>query len=176
MEGLPAALKLVQNLLEQFEPEDAQMFAAFVLAKVSHDAEIPIQRALQATATKWAQISLSSFGESGRSVDSGSCTCGISCVVRQTTQGLLVMHYGAACTDFREKFPLGHHVRAQDGIGWNNWYASEEQDHPGSPSPTRWDLLDMDKSEPKKSPAPDVDDARIRFSMLELDNPDTASE
>jgi hypothetical protein len=81
------------------------------------------------------------------------------------------MHYGAACADFREKFPLGHHVRAQDGIGWTNWYASEEQDPPGSP--TRWEL-DMDKSEPKKTPAPDVDDARVRFSMLELDNPATS--
>lgn len=170
MEGLPAALKLVKNLLEQFEPEDAQMFAAFVLAKVSHDAEIPIQRALQATATKWAQIALTEHGSSG-GIDSGPCTCGITCVVRQTPHGPLVMHYGAACSEFRERFPLGHHVRAQDGIGWTNWHASEEQDHPGSP--TRWDLLDMEPDKPRKH-VPDVDDAKIRFSMLELDMPQEA--
>jgi hypothetical protein len=167
MEGFPAALKLVKNLLEQFEPEDAQMFAAFVLAKVSYDAEMSIQKALQATATQWAQLALSTEGESGKTIEGDNCVCGIWCVVKQTPHGPLVMHHGAACKEFKDRFPLGHHVRAQDGVGWTNWYASEKQDPPDQP--TRWDVLEMDRSNSKKVPTADADDAKIRFSMLELD-------
>lgn len=150
MKGLQAAIKLVQNLLDQFEPEDAQMFAAFVLAKVTQDTGLTIQAGMQASIAKWAQLTLSGFTESERTLDSGSCTCGVSCAIRQTGHGPLVMHYGMACAEFKNRFPLGSPTRAQDGVGWNNWHAaSEKQDIPAAiveedPSKIRFGLLELD--------------------------------
>lgn len=167
MEGLQAAIKLVSNLLEQFEPEDAATFAAFVLAKVSHDSHIPIQTVLKTVAAKWAQVALAHHNGTQSVLGHEMCSCGLACAVRQTPQGPVMIHYGAACHTFQNRFPPGHYIRAQDGVGWNNWH-SEENDPP-RPNPSRWDMLEMDNPEPKKPPANGEDDARIRFSMLEMD-------
>lgn len=158
MQGLQAALKLCTNLLAQFEPADAQVFAAFVLAKVSLDSGESIQYGINSALQQWAEMLISQMGASGKIIDGGNCTCLAPCTVRHTNQGPLVIHFGSACADFQKRFPVGGPTRAQDSIGWNNWYASEKQDQPGGPD-----------DESYVSPPSDPDrDSALRFSLLEL--------
>ena len=165
MEGLPAAIRLIGNLLDSMDREDAQTFAAFVLAKVSHDSGLSIQSGVQKALEHWAKVALVQLGDSGEVLDSGNCSCLVTCVVRHTPQGPLVIHYGSACDEFRKKFPMGGPTRAQDTYGWNNWYASEKQDPPGTPH--EW-VGEQSGPVQLQPPDPRKDDASIRFSLLDL--------
>ena len=161
MQGLQAAIKLCANLLEQFEPAEAQEFAAFVLARISMDSGEPIQNGIRTAVNQWASMVLATTCATGKTIDGGNCTCMAACVVKHTNQGPLVIHYGAACPEFRNRFPMGGPTRAQDGIGWSNWYASEKQEQPGTVS-------EDDEPPPTKPYNPDEDSAKVRFSLLEL--------
>ena len=152
-------MKLCANLLDRFEPADAQVFAAFVLAKVSLDSGESIQHGINSALRQWAEMLMSQIGASGQVIDGGNCTCLAPCTVRHTNQGPLVIHSGAACSDFLRRFPVGGPTRAQDSIGWNNWYASEKQDQPG-PTPDDGNYISP-PSDPEK-------DSETRFSLLEL--------
>lgn len=165
IKGLPAAIKLIGNLLDSMDREDAQNFAAFVLAKISHDSGLPVQEGLHRTLGHWAKIALAQFGDSGQLVNSGNCSCLADCAIRHTPQGPLVIHYGNACEEFRRKFPLGGPTRAQDTYGWNNWYASEKQDQPGTPH--QW-TGESSGPIPSTAPPDGRDESSIRFSLLDM--------
>lgn len=145
-----AALRLVKNLTDQLDPEDARNFAAFVLAKLSHDANIPIRESLEETTRQWADLMLTQLGR--KELDGGNCTCLARCAVQNTPDGPLVVHAGMACMEFRDRFPMGAPTRARDHMGWCN-YASEKQGQEG---------------ESGTKPDRPEDEASKRFSLLEL--------
>lgn len=135
-----AAIKLSQNLIAKFEPDDALQFAAMVMARLCHDARLPLHKGLELTMTTWMQMALDYQSPSGFV----NCQCGASTEAVSADTGLTITHSGIACPGFRSRFANNPRVRAADHAGWSN-----EQ---------------IDSAQIKST----VDDASVRFGLIEF--------
>lgn len=135
--GREAAEKLCQNLLAQFSPRDAQLFAAYVLARVTSMANQSLGDGIHAVGRVWTQLALDLFP-----TESTACSCGLPCTAQTASDGrLTVVHHGAACAAFKTRFAESAKSAARDHLGWTN-----EQPTPTTPpddGSARFRLLEL---------------------------------
>lgn len=139
---ITAAAKLAHNLIANFEGEDALQFASLVLARVCHDARLPLQKGLELTMGNWMQMGLD-FQSTSAFVN---CQCGATTEGKNDENGLTIIHSSIACPGFKARFAANPRVRARDHAGWSN-------DRPDT-SPT--------------APTMNVDDSAVRFGLIEF--------
>lgn len=139
--GLPAALRLCENLIRQFDAADAQTFAAFVLAKLTLDTNLSTADAIRKLMSLWTQLTMELPGP----VEFVNCSCGLPCTGQADATGrLTITHHSAACQEFKSRFTQPDRVVARDHTGWDNLPSNTTRVGTGQ------------------------DDSEVRFKMMEM--------
>jgi len=138
-----AAEKLATNLCENLNSGEAIDFVSYVSALVCVKFKLSPADIMQDILHKFSQIVME--GVSSGMQECGHCLCNAQCFIRQTSEGPLVIHRGAACHHFKRKFQDGP-TRAQDELLWDN-FSNTNTPHMEPPKP---------------------DDSRDRFALLEF--------